>query len=178
MLSIKCSKCAGYTRWSLWSFVSLLAVIVGWNAPAAELGGTAKLAPNWELKDLNGRTVRSSDFKGKVVILDFWATWCPPCRAEIPGFVELQKQYGKDDVVVIGISLDDTKASVVRKFTDKLAVNYRVVLGDQDTTRAFGGIDAIPTTFIIDREGRIVSQHLGFTEKADLERDIKPLLNH
>jgi peroxiredoxin len=133
-------------------------------------------APSWQLRDVDGQTVHSADFKGKVVILDFWATWCGPCRVEIPGFIELQKQYAKQGLAVIGVSVDEASPTEVKKFAQQLGVNYPVVLADANTTRAFGGIEAIPTTFVIDRAGRIIKQHLGFTEKEEFEKEIKPLL--
>ena len=162
----------------LWSAVLFLAALCAWTSlSATEPQIAATPAPDWKLKDVNGKTISSADFKGKVVVLDFWATWCPPCRAEIPGFVELQKQYGKDGVAVIGASVDSSdEIAAVKKFAEKFGINYPVGLADQDAVRAFGGVDAIPTTFIIDRDGRIVSRHMGFTEKADLEKEIKPLL--
>jgi thiol-disulfide isomerase/thioredoxin len=133
--------------------------------------------PNWELKDPDGRTVRSSDFKGKVVVLDFWATWCGPCRAEIPGFVALQKKYAPEGLVVVGASVDESGAATVEPFTQKFGMNYPVVLADKKMEQAFGGIEAIPTTFIIDRAGRVVKKHLGFADKDDFEQEIKLLLN-
>jgi thiol-disulfide isomerase/thioredoxin len=139
--------------------------------------GNAAAAPNWELKDLDGRTVRSSDFKGKVVVLDFWATWCGPCRAEIPGLVALQKEHSPEGLVIVGASVDEGGASTVKQFTEKLGVNYPVVLADEKAQQAFGGIEAIPTTFIIDRAGRIVKKDFGFTDKDEFEQEIKPLLN-
>lgn len=133
-------------------------------------------APDWQLKGLDGKTIRSEDFKGKVVILDFWATWCGPCRAEIPGFIALQKQYGKQGLVVIGASVDEGGVDDVKPFTEKLGMNYTVGLADDKVQQAFGGIEAIPTTFVIDRGGHIVQKHLGLTEKDEFEAEIKPLL--
>jgi peroxiredoxin len=133
-------------------------------------------APPWELEDVNGKTVRSSDFTNKVVILDFWATWCPPCRAEIPGFIELQKQYQQQGLVVVGISLDQGGADVVKSFMQKMGVNYPVVLGNQKVSDAYGGIEGIPTTFVIDRQGRIANKHLGLTAKEEFVKEIEPLL--
>ena len=133
-------------------------------------------APDWELTDLNGRTTKSSDFHGKVLILDFWATWCAPCRVEIPHFVELQKQYGDKGLTVIGVSLDEQGQEVVKKFVKRLGVNYAIVMGNEKVVEAYGGIDAIPTTFVIDRQGRIVSPHMGYDDKKVFEKEIQSLL--
>lgn len=135
-----------------------------------------KPAPVWELKDLAGNTIKSVDLKGKVVILDFWATWCPPCRAEIPGFIELQKKYQGKQVVIIGFSVDEGGVDTVKSFGEKQRINYPIVMADEKTQKAFGDIEAIPTTFVIDTEGRIVDKHVGFTEKAEFEKEIAPLL--
>lgn len=148
------------------------------SATAAEpaQNATAKQpSPAWELKDLDGKSVKSSDFAGKVVILDFWATWCGPCRMEIPGFIELQKQYADKGLVVIGVSLDQDGASAVKPFIEKMGINYPIALGDEAVVSAFGGIEGIPTTFIIDRAGNIVRKHVGYAPKAEFEADIKPL---
>ena len=133
-------------------------------------------SPAWELKGVDGKPVKSSDFAGKVVILDFWATWCGPCRMEIPGFIELQKQYADKGLVVVGVSLDQDGVSVVKSFMDKTGINYPVVLGDETIVNAFGGVEGIPTTFIIDRQGRIVRKHVGYAAKTEFESEIKPLL--
>ncbi len=137
---------------------------------------SSKNAPAWELKDVDGKAVKSGDFKGKLVVLDFWATWCPPCREEIPGFVELYKKYNKDGLVIVGISLDEQGPSVVKPFMQKYQINYPIVMGDSKTTELFGKIESIPTTFIIDREGRITSKHVGLVAKAKFESEIKKLL--
>jgi thiol-disulfide isomerase/thioredoxin len=133
-------------------------------------------APAWELKGLDGAVVRSDDFAGKVVVLDFWATWCPPCRKEIPGFIALQKQYGDRGLAVIGVSLDEGGPDAVRGFVAKAGVNYAIVMGNEKIVRDFGGIEGIPTTFIIDREGRVVGKHVGYADKAAFEKAILPLL--
>lgn len=146
------------------------------DAAKADAPQAGKPAPAWELKDVDGKPVKSADFKGKVVVLDFWATWCPPCRAEIPSFVALQKQYGQDGLQVVGVSLDEKGPAVVKPFMKKMGINYPVVMGTPAVTDAYGGIEGIPTTFIIDREGRIVSRHTGLESKATFEKEIKPLL--
>lgn len=150
-------------------------------APAAAVGPQAALpklgkAPAWELKDINGAVVRSSQFAGKVVVVDFWATWCPPCRAEIPGYTELQKKYGKDGFVIVGISLDQAGPDVVKAFATKNAVNYPLVMGDDTVVGAFGGVEAIPTTFLIDRNGQIRDRKMGSEETADYEKKIVAVL--
>ena len=142
------------------------------NAPAAE----GNLAPAWKLPDLAGHIVSSDDFKGKVVILDFWATWCGPCRAEIPGLIDLQKNYQKQGLAVVGVSVDEGGVDVLKPFVKKFGMNYPVLVGDGKVQQAFGGIDAIPVTLVIDRQGRIVKRHLGLTDKDEFEAEIKPLL--
>jgi thiol-disulfide isomerase/thioredoxin len=133
-------------------------------------------APDWQLNDLNGKAVSFSDFRGKVVILDFWATWCAPCRVEIPHFVELQKRYGDKGLAMIGVSLDEHGPEIVKKFVRQLGVNYPIVMGNQKVVEAYGGIVAVPTTFVIDRQGRIASRHIGYEDKAAFEEEIRSLL--
>ncbi len=138
--------------------------------------GTGKAAPDWALKNVDGKTVKLSDYKGKVVILDFWATWCPPCRAEIPSFVELYKKYSQDGLVVVGVSVDEEGPSVVKPFIKRNKIEYPIVMADGKIEQAYGGVEAIPTTFIINREGKIVNKHVGLTSKEEFEKEIKPLL--
>ncbi|HTG43967.1 MAG TPA: TlpA disulfide reductase family protein [Verrucomicrobiae bacterium] len=133
-------------------------------------------APAWTLKDMDGKTVASTNFLGKVVLLDFWATWCPPCRQEIPGFINLQTKYGPEGLVVIGVDVGPEESSVVKDFMKSLGINYLVVAGDDKIDAAFGGIEGLPTTFVIDRAGQIVSRHMGFRPEMVFEAAIKPLL--
>lgn len=132
-------------------------------------------APAWTLEDTGGRTVRLADFRGKVVILDFWATWCPPCRKEIPGLVALQTKYGSKGLVVIGVSMDEDTA-MVAPFLKKFGINYPVVFGNALTAMMYGGVEVIPTTFVIGRDGKVAAVYESFVPETTLEADIKPLL--
>lgn len=146
--------------------------------PGATLASMPKLgvAPAWKLKDLDGKEVSSESFKGKVVVVDFWATWCGPCRVEIPGYVEMQKKYGKDGFAIVGISLDQAGAAVVKAFADKFAINYTILMGDDAITQTFGGVEAIPTTFLIDRTGQIRDRKLGAEHSETYEQKVLSVL--
>jgi peroxiredoxin len=134
-------------------------------------------APRWALKDPDGNAVTSDQFKGKVVVLDFWATWCTPCKAEIPGYIELQKKYGADGLVFVGVSVDTDGQQIVKRFIKDHAINYTIVLaGDSDIQTAFGDISMIPTTFIIDREGRIRDKKVGKEDADAYEKQILAVL--
>ena len=142
--------------------------------PVERPGG--KAAPSFTLQDLNGKPVSLSDFKGKVVILDFWATWCPPCVIEIPHFIELYEQYKDQGFTMVGISLDREGISVVKSFVRKYQINYPILMTDGQVDRVYGGITAIPTTFVIDSAGNIRQKYIGYRDKAVFETDIKTLL--
>ena len=132
---------------------------------------------DFTMKDLEGKDVSLSSYKGKVILLNFWATWCGPCKAEIPGFVELQTQYGKDGLVVVGYSVDD-EAPKARAFANEYKMNYPVLLGlgREDVQDAYGPIWGIPASFIISRDGRVCQKHLGIAPKAVFEKQVKALL--
>jgi len=133
-------------------------------------------APAFALKDLDGKEVNLSDFKGNVVILDFWATWCGPCVMEIPHFIELQKQYKDRGVTIVGISVDMEGIEVVKSFVQKHQVNYPILMADAKVQQSYGEIQAIPTTFVIDTSGTIQKQYVGYRDKSVFEADIKKLL--
>ncbi len=135
-----------------------------------------KHAPNFALKDANGKLVHLADYQGKVVLLDFWATWCGPCQEEIPWFTEFQRKYKDRGFEVVGVSMDDDGWKAINPFVARKKINYRVVLGDDKTGDQYGGLEALPTTFVIDRNGRIASVHVGLAGKKDFEDAIEKLL--
>lgn len=134
-----------------------------------------KKAPDFSLKSVDGKTVKLSDYKNKVVLIDFWATWCPPCRRGIPDLIELQKEF-KKDFVVLGISVDTDTKGDVPAFVKDYGINYTVVYGDNSTAKLFGGVSGIPTSFLIDKKGNIVDKHVGLVPKETLADGIKNLL--
>src|SRR5512135_2959484 len=116
-----------------------------------------KTAPDFELKDINGKVVKLSDFRGKAVVLNFWATWCPPCKVEIPWFEDLQNQYRDQGLEVVGVALDDSSDKDIADFAKEMKMNYPVLLGKEETSDLYGGVEALPTTFYIDRNGKILA---------------------
>jgi peroxiredoxin len=139
--------------------------------PVSEVAGAA---PAFTLTDLDGKSVSLADFRGKVVVLDFWATWCPPCKREIPDFIDLQKEYGSQGVQIVGIALDEPDK--VQAFARQNGMNYTVLLGSDEVSKRYGGIEGIPTTFIIDKSGNIVNKFEGFRPQQVFETEIKKLL--
>jgi peroxiredoxin len=146
------------------------------TAGGVEEATSRREAANFALRDLDGRTVRLSEFRGKVVLLDFWATWCPPCRKEVPHFKALHSKYASQGLVVVGVALDREGISVVRPFVREHGVSWITVLGDEAVVEAYGGIESIPTTFVVDRDGRVAERMTGYRTQEELEAAIRPLL--
>ncbi len=141
------------------------------TGPVAADKGSA--APDFVLSDLQGHTVKLSDLRGKAVVLNFWATWCPPCKAEIPWFIELQKRYGAQGLQVVGVSMDDGDQKDVEKFAAENSINYPVLFGKDSVADQYGGISYLPTTFYIDRNGVVLNRVFGQAGRDEIEQDVK-----
>jgi cytochrome c biogenesis protein CcmG/thiol:disulfide interchange protein DsbE len=141
-----------------------------------EKTGPLKKAPDFALLDLDGNPFRLSDFSGKVIILNFWTTWCPFCRMDIEHFKSLYEQYREQGLEIVGIALDQGGAPAVRPFVQDNKINYTVLIGNQEVVDAYGGIQGLPTTFIIDRQGNIIEKMIGYREKEAFESIIEQLL--
>jgi thiol-disulfide isomerase/thioredoxin len=142
--------------------------------------GTAQMksaaAPDFTLQSLEGKTVRLSDFRGKPVVLNFWATWCAPCKIEMPWFVDLQKQYGPAGVQFLGVAMDDASTKDIAEFAQSMNVNYPILIGKESVGDDYGGVQFLPETFYIDRNGKVVDKAFGLKGRGDIEDDIKKIL--
>ena len=143
---------------------------------AKQESSDSKTAPDFALKDASGATVKLSDYRGKVVLLNFWATWCAPCKMEIPWFIQFEQQYKNKGFAVLGVSMDDDGWSAVKPYIAEKKVNYRIVLGTDSVASSYGGIDALPTTFVIDRQGRVQATHVGLINRDEYQKEIEGLL--
>jgi cytochrome c biogenesis protein CcmG/thiol:disulfide interchange protein DsbE len=143
---------------------------------AVKAAATRHKAPEFDLKDQAGNIVHIADYKGKVVLLDFWATWCGPCNIEIPWFKEFESKYKDRGFEVVGVSMDEAGWKAIAPFAVKKKMNYKIVLGDEKTGDQYGGIEALPTAFIIDREGRVAAVHVGLSARKEFQDAIEQLL--
>jgi len=158
----------------------LIALIVALTATYGCAKGKEKIlskAPDFEVADIsNNQIISLKNYKEKVVLLNFWATWCPPCRAEIPDLIQLYEKY-KENFVIIGVSLDREGIEVVKDFYSKFKINYPVVMGNPEIVKSYGGISAIPTSFLINKKGEIVQTIVGYRSRDQYESYILPLIN-
>jgi cytochrome c biogenesis protein CcmG/thiol:disulfide interchange protein DsbE len=134
------------------------------------------IRPRLTVKDLDGRIVRLSDYRGKVVLINFWATWCPPCRAEMPDLIRLQREYGKDGLQIIGITYPPEQKTRVRRFARSIKVNYPIVLGTRQIKARFSSEETLPLTVVIDRDGKVIEIISGILLREEFDEKIKPLL--
>jgi cytochrome c biogenesis protein CcmG/thiol:disulfide interchange protein DsbE len=155
----------------------VLSFAVTTNAPAdLTPGDSRKTAPDFSLEDSSGVLIKLSSYKGRVVLLDFWATWCTGCKKEIPWYMEFQDKYKKDGLSAVGVSMDEDGWNSVRPFLREHKINYPIVIGNWDTMTKSFGFDSMPATLLIDRGGRIADTHVGMVDKAAFEREIQTLL--
>lgn len=165
-----------------WMIGSVLAITVLFAVFIFEINAQdypdimGKQAPEWTLENLDGKKINSVDFKGKIQIIDLWATWCLPCRKGIPELIELQEQHKNNGLEIIGIALDNT-IDPVKEFAANTKFNYTVVFGNRKIANLYGRIEAIPTTFIVDKTGKVVKKLVGYQPKSVFEEELKPLLN-
>jgi len=154
-----------------------VAVACAAASPSAQKNELKPAKLNFSFKDTSGKNVSLSDFKGKVILLDFWATWCVPCKQEIPSFIELQKKLGGRGLQIIGLSVDDP-LTAAKTYASAMKMNYPVLLaeGKEDVLKAYDPIPSIPVSIIIDRQGRIVARHIGIAPMDVFEKEIVPLL--
>ena len=175
-----------FSRWIAWLAVPALLVLTVRLPYVGEAADTTLCDPNpktanlnFVLKDMNGKDFNLASQKGKVILLDFWATWCPPCKVEIPWFIEFQRTYGPQGFTVVGVSVDDSMAKL-KPFADQFKMNYPVLVGDgRDDVKgpkAYGPMWGLPKTFLIGRDGKICKTHVGFAQKETFEKQIKALM--
>ena len=163
--------------------VAISAMIIGGQHLARRSGRPAltgyaqgKLAPDFELKDVDGKSFRLADLRGKAVVLNFWATWCSPCKEEIPWFVEFQKQYGQQGLQIVGVDMDENR-DVVAKFVSDMKINYPVLLGDDKVADLYGSVESLPTTFYIGRDGKITKTVFGLAPHHEVEDHVRTALS-
>jgi len=154
-----------------------IALIAGCFAASITAPNLRRAAPGFALDDAKGASVRLSDYKGRVVLLDFWATWCGGCKVEIPWYVEFENKYKNSGLAVIGVSMDEDGWKSVKPFLERAKMNYPVVIGNENLGKLYG-VDAMPMTLLIDRDGKIAASHVGLVDKDKFESEIRLLLQH
>jgi peroxiredoxin len=135
------------------------------------------VAPDFTLQSLDGKTVHLSDYRGRAVLPNFWATWCAPCKIEMPWFVELQKQYGPVGLQIIGVAMDDASPKDIAAFAKEMDVNYPVLIGKEAVGDAYGGVQFLPESFYIDRSGKIMDKAFGLKGRGEIEEDVRKIID-
>jgi len=156
--------------------VLVLAVIIAGCSKSDSGEGLSKGAPDFTLPAVDGSMVSMSDFSGKVILVDFWATWCPPCQEMIPILTKLHKKYADKGLIILGVSMDNEGLAMLGTFVHENMIPYKVVMGDKRTGNAFGGVSSIPTLYMVDREGRLVRKLTGYHSFGQLEDQVKKYL--
>ncbi len=147
------------------------------SSASGTLSPDGKPAPDFTLDSLDGKAVTLSGYHGQAVLLNFWATWCGPCKVEMPWFIELQKQYGSQGLQIVGVAMDDASKEDIQKFVTEMGVNYPILLGKESVGQQYGGVNVLPTTFFIDRDGKIVAREFGLQSRSVFVDHIKQALS-
>ena len=158
-------------------FVGFHAARRSGDGSSDSLDVAGKPAPDFTLQSLDGKNVQLSSYKGQAVLLNFWATWCGPCKIEMPWFVELQKEYGPQGLQIVGVAMDDASTEDITKFVKEMGVNYTILLGKEAVGQEYGGVNVLPTTFFIDRDGKIVAREFGLQSRSLFVDNIKKALS-
>lgn len=135
------------------------------------------LAPDFDLQTLDGKNLKLSDLRGKAVLLNFWATYCGPCKIEMPWFVELQKEYGPQGFEIVGVAMDDASTEDIAKFAKDMGVNYPIVLGKESVADSYGGVSVLPTTYFVGRDGKLIDREFGLQSRSVFVDHIKQALS-
>jgi thiol-disulfide isomerase/thioredoxin len=166
------------------AFVVALMLYVGYHKARRTGAGSSPqrftqstIAPDFSLDTLDGKTLRLSDLRGKAVLLNFWATWCGPCKIEMPWFVDLQNQYASQGLQIVGVAMDDGSKEDIAKFAKDMGVNYPILIGKESVGDQYGGVPALPESFLIARDGKIVDKIVGLRGKSEIEDSIKKALD-
>jgi peroxiredoxin len=169
-IALACVAVGLYLLWPLALHYAARAII---ESREVKVGRTP---PDFSLKDTNGKRLSLSGYQGKVVVLNFWATWCGPCKTEIPWFIEFEKQFQTRGFTVLGVSMDEEGWKVVNPYVAEHKINYPIVLADEEVNESYGGIEALPTTLLIGRDGKVAFLHAGLISREDYEKEIRKLL--
>jgi peroxiredoxin len=165
------------------AFVVALMLYFGYHRARRTGAGSSQrltqstIAPDFSLESLDGKTLRLSDLRGKAVLLNFWATWCGPCKIEMPWFVDLQNQYASQGLQIVGVAMDDGSKEDIAKFAKDMGVNYPILIGKESVGDQYGGVPALPESFLIARDGKIVDKIVGLRGKSEIEDSIKKALD-
>jgi thiol-disulfide isomerase/thioredoxin len=135
------------------------------------------VAPDFELPALDGKNLKLSNLRGKAVLLNFWATWCGPCKVEMPWFVELQKEYGAQGFQIVGVAMDDASTEEIAKFVKEMGVNYPILIGKESVGESYGGVGVLPTTFFLNRDGKLIAREFGLQSRSVFVDHIRQALN-
>jgi peroxiredoxin len=169
-IAIACVAIGGYLLWPAALHYTAQAILESREVKAG------RKPPDFTLKDASGKRQRLADYTGKVVLLNFWATWCGPCKTEIPWFVEFEKKFQPQGFTVLGVSMDEDGWKVVNPYLAEHKINYPIVLANEELNQLYGGIDALPTTLVIGRDGKVKFLHAGLVSREEYEKEIRQLL--